>query len=164
MGEVPESIRRLCEEIAGEREAMPIAHALFAGLTPLMPVTFAAVFVFDRVRHKLQRHAIEKGREVPYSEFDPTEIESNVGLAARTRKEIYIEAEEGARPGSSIPGTETTRSLWFGPMFQDGKLMGVLSVQSSRLGAYGEREKAMLRSLAECLGPVLAQVHRAQQR
>jgi signal transduction protein with GAF and PtsI domain len=42
--------------------------------------------------------------------------------------------------------------------------MGVLSVQSSRLGAYGEREKAMLRSLAECLGRVLAQVHRARQR
>jgi len=164
MVEIPDAIERICDEIAGERDPARIARAIYGGVTALMPVTFVAVFAFDPVGHKLQRYSIENGREVPFTEFDLTEIESNAALAARTRAEVHINAEEGARPGSRIPGTETTRSLWFGPMFQDARLMGVLSVQSSRLGAYGEREKAMLRILADCVGRTLSQARVAQQR
>jgi hypothetical protein len=163
MGEIPDAIARLCEEIAAERDPARIARAIYDGVAALMPVTFAAVFAFEPVRHKLQRYSIENGREVPFTEFDLTEIESNAALAARTRGEVHIEAEEGARPGSRIPGTETTRSLWFGPMFQDGKLMGVLSVQSSRLGAYGDPEKSVLRVLADCTGRALAAARRASR-
>ncbi len=164
MGKIPDSIRQLCDEIAGERDPSRIAHALYAGLTPVMHVTFTAVFAYEPVRHKLQRHSVEKGREVPFTEFDLAEIESNAALAARTRREVHIDAEEGARPGSRIPGTETTRSLWFAPMFQGGALLGVLSVQSSRVGSYGDREKAIFRLLADCVGRALAQARGASPR
>jgi hypothetical protein len=155
-----EEIRRICDGIAAERDPMRIAHALYAGLGPSAHVTVVVLFVFDAARQKLRRHAVEKGREIPYGEFDLMELESFSARSARNRAEIHVDAEEGVRAGSRIPGTETTRSLWFGPMLDSGDLMGVLSVQSSRLGAYGDAEKRMFRVLAECVGRALATARR----
>ena len=155
-GRIPEPIGRLCDEVAGLRDPMQIAYTLYAGLEPLVQLTVLAVFLFDSKFHKLRRHAVEKGRAVPLREIDIMDLESYSARSARTRAEILVEAEEGARAGARIPGTETVRSLWFGPMLQERELMGVLSVQSAKLGVYGDREKAMFRALAECAGRALA--------
>src|SRR5262249_44730053 len=40
-----------------------------------------------------------------------------------------------------------TRSLWFGPLTLNDELLGVLTVQSSSLRAYAEREKLVFRTL-----------------
>lgn len=161
-GELPEEIRGAGEAIAGERDPIRIARALYSHLGACLHVTVVAVFVFDPKRGKLRRHAIEKGREVPFREIDLAELESYSARSARSRAEIHVEAEEGARPGARIPGTETTRSLWFGPMFSGRDLLGVLSVQSSRLGAYGDRERTIFRTLAGLVGRELAEARNAR--
>jgi len=76
------------------------------------------------------------------------DFESYAARAARERKEIYIEAEEGSRPATRIPGTEVTRSIWFGPLLLNDQLMGILTVQTATPTAYREREKLIFRTVA----------------
>jgi diguanylate cyclase (GGDEF)-like protein len=104
----------------------------------------------------LTRHAIERGRPLPVKSIALENLESYAARAARTRTELYIEAEEGTRASTRIAGTEVTRSIWFGPMLRADDLLGVLSVQSTKLGAYGEREKLIFRTVAGYAAVALA--------
>jgi diguanylate cyclase (GGDEF)-like protein len=93
-------------------------------------------------------------RDVPLADF-----ESYAARVARERREILVDAEEGGRPSTRIPGTHATRSLWFGPLLVNEKLMGVLTVQSQRMRAYGEREKLIFRTVSGYAAVALANTH-----
>jgi diguanylate cyclase (GGDEF)-like protein len=105
------------------------------------------VFVFHAAEAKLTRHAIERGRSLPVRDVALADLESYAARAARERREIHVEAEEGGRPATRIPGTEVTRSLWFGPLLLNDELLGVLTVQTTAVRAYAEREKLIFRTL-----------------
>lgn len=137
------------DEIGAASEPMQIVRALARRIAPVAHQNVVAVFVFDATRARLLRHAIVDGRELPVSEIDLGDFESYAARTLRERREICIDSEFGGRPAARIPGTDVTHSMWFGPITRGEDLLGVLSVQSSHLAAYGEAERAQFRILAD---------------
>lgn len=67
---------------------------------------------------------------------------------AREREELLINLEpESDDAPRQIPGTLDTLSLLFGPLLAGDRLLGVLSIQSPRQHAYGDRERFIFKAL-----------------
>lgn len=66
---------------------------------------------------------------------------------ARERSEVFVELEEGHINPSPIPNTRNMLTLLFGPLIVDKRLLGVMSIQSDKVHAYGERERMIFRTL-----------------
>jgi diguanylate cyclase (GGDEF)-like protein len=143
-----EQLRQVGQDITSHLDASGVLAALDRHLARLADVTLVAVFEFDAEGGRLTRHGIENGRALPVRDIAIADFESYAARAARERREIHVDAEEGGRPSTRIPGTEVTRSLWFGPLLRGDQLLGVLTVQSARVRAYGEREKLVFRTVA----------------
>ncbi len=81
-------------------------------------------------------------RQIPLD--NPT---SNVARCARTGEEILRSmAPEGFNP-NHIPGTVPSSSALYAPLMVDGRLLGVMSIQSPQVNVYGERERLIFRTL-----------------
>jgi diguanylate cyclase (GGDEF)-like protein len=143
-----EQLRQVGQDITSHLDAAGVLAALDRHLARLADVDLVAVFEFDAEGGRLTRHGIERGRVLPVRTIAIADFESYAARAARERREIHVDAEEGGRPSTRIPGTEVTRSLWFGPLLRGEQLLGVLTVQSSRVRAYDEREKLVFRTIA----------------
>ena len=89
---------------------------------------------------------------------------SGVAQAARERREIMISYPAGRFP--PIPGTRPMATALFGPLIVNDELFGVLTVQSERVDAYGERERLAFTSLCAYGATALAnaQAHRELTR
>ena len=142
-----EQLRLVGQDITSHLDPGAMLKAIDRHLTRLADVSFIGVFVFDAEGNKLTRHAIERGRSLPMRDIPLANLESYAARAAREREEIYVEADDGPPLATRIPGAHVTRSLWFGPLTLNDELLGVLTVQSSSLRAYGEREKLVFRTL-----------------
>ncbi len=143
-----EQLRLVGQDITSHLDPAEMLRALDRHLERLADVTLIGVFVFDAAGGRLRRHGIERGRVLPTRDIPIADFESYAARAARERREIHVEGEEGGRTATRIPGTEATRSLWFGPLLRDDELLGVLTLQTAAVRAYGEREKLVFRTIA----------------
>jgi diguanylate cyclase (GGDEF)-like protein len=143
-----EQLRLIGQDVTSHLAPAEMLRAMHRHLVGLADVGMIAVFAFDAAGARLTRHAIERGKLLSNRDIPLADFESYAARAARERREIFVDAEEGGRPATRIPGTEVTRSLWFGPLLRGDELLGVLTVQSARTHAYGEREKLIFRTLA----------------
>lgn len=151
-----EHLRQVGQDITMHLDPSEMLKAMDRHLRSLADVSFIGVFVFDAAGGRLTRHAIEHGRSLPIRDVALADFESYAARAARERREIYVEAEEGGRPATRIPGTEVTRTLWFGPLLLNDRLLGVLTVQSPTVGAYAEREKLVFRTICAYVAVAIA--------
>jgi diguanylate cyclase (GGDEF)-like protein len=142
-----EHLRQVGQDVTSHLDPAQMLRSLDRHLGVLADVTLIGVFVFDAEGGNLTRHLIERGRMLPVRDVAIADFESYAARAARERTEIHVEAEEGGRPGTRIPGTEVTRSLWFAPLLVRDQLLGVLTVQTPTVRAYGEREKLIFRTI-----------------
>ena len=143
-----EQLRQVGQDVTSHLDPAAMLRSLDGHLRRFAEVSFIAVFVFDAPGGRLLRHSIERGRVLPVREVALADFESYAARAARERREIHVDAEEGGRAATRIPGTEVTRSLWFGPLLRGEELLGVLTVQSPRVSAFGDREKLIFRTVA----------------
>ncbi len=82
---------------------------------------------------------------------DLVDLSSDLRHAARCARqgvEIAIERAAADADPSQVPGSLATLSALFAPLLIGDRLLGVITVQSLRPAAYGERERLVLRSLA----------------
>ena len=143
-----EQLRQVGQDITSHLEPAGMLRAIERHVSRLADASFVGVFVFDAPGGRLRRHAVERGRPLPVRDVPLADFESYAARAARERREIHVEADEGGRPATRIPGTAVTRTLWFGPLLRGDELLGVLTVQTDKARAYGEREKLIFRTVA----------------
>lgn len=151
-----EQLRQVGQDITAHLDAAGMLQSLDRHLARLADTSFIGVFVFDPEGGSLRRHVIERGRVLPESDVPLADLESYAARAARERREIHVDAPEGGRPATRIPGTEATRSLWFAPLLVKDELLGVLTVQTPTPNAYGEREKLIFRTVCSYAAVALA--------
>ncbi|MEN9867640.1 MAG: hypothetical protein RL748_3230 [Pseudomonadota bacterium] len=72
---------------------------------------------------------------------------SNAAQAARERREILIEMKSGEVNPAHIPGTRNMLTMLYAPLIVDQRLLGVMSIQTDKVCAYGERELLIFRTL-----------------
>jgi ligand-binding sensor domain-containing protein/signal transduction histidine kinase len=73
--------------------------------------------------------------------------DSFTAQAAREQRELLLDFPPAQAVPNHVPGTETMLSALFAPMIVDSRLLGVMSIQSARQYAYGERERLIFRSI-----------------
>ena len=141
------------QEITGTLDAESVLATLRRHLADLLDdVPVLAVYLLDRDGAALTRgYGIDRDAPMPMPACIPLgDPESPVAAAARDRRQILVEAPP-APSGGGGDGGEPRRiamaSALFGPLLAGDRLLGVLSVQSARPGAYGQREQLVFRSL-----------------
>jgi len=75
------------------------------------------------------------------------DTQSFTARCAREREVLLLGPADDGTPVPQIPGTRLMHSLLFAPLVVADRLLGVLTVQTARAKAYGEREQLVLRNL-----------------
>jgi signal transduction histidine kinase len=104
---------------------------------------------------------LEDGAALPRAELDLDDPEALTARCLRERRELSIDADESALPAQTVPRTAERRSALFVPLIAGDEVLGVLSIQSARAHAYGERERQVVRSLAASTAVALANTAQA---
>jgi len=154
-----EEIRAAGDEVAQHVDAPRMVEALAAAIARFAEVDSVAMYVCDEAGARLRRHEIEGGRALPLLDIGTSDLDSYVARAARERREFLVELQTPS-PDGRVAGMA---SLWFAPLAIAERTLGVLSVQTRRMNAYGEREKLVFRALSSYVAVALARTHvRAQ--
>lgn len=151
-----EQLRRIGQDITTHLAIPDMLRALERHLNPLAQATFIGVYLLDAAGARLRRHAIERGRLLPERDIPLADPESHAARVAREGIELYLDRDEAGLRGPRVPGTEATRSLWYGPLAVEDALLGVFTVQASTVRAYGEREKLVFRTVSGYAAVALA--------
>ncbi len=135
-------------EITASLDAQQVGQTVMRHACALLEVRTFFLYVLDTSGQALNRLVVENGGEAQPSDQIALDIESSLlARCARERREIVIERDAAGASKSHLPGTLPSLSLLFFPLEVAGRLLGVMSVQSTLAGAYGERELAIFRTL-----------------
>ena len=137
------------QEITGTLDAESVLATLRRHLADLLDVPVLAVYLLDRDGAALTLgYGVDRATPMPVPVRIPLgDPESPVAAAARDRRQLLVEAPAPSGGDGGEPRRQTTASALFGPLLAGDRLLGVLSVQSARPGAYGQREQLVFRSL-----------------
>ncbi len=143
-----ETLGIIGREITASLNAQAVFQALHRHVHDLLDATFFAVYLIDE-EHKWLNGAFVVEQNLPVSSqpIAVTNPTSNFAKCARTRKEVLMNVTESNRVHNVLPGTMTTQSLLYAPLVVGERLLGVMSIQSPRAYAYGEREQSIFRAL-----------------
>jgi diguanylate cyclase (GGDEF)-like protein len=136
------------QQITARHDIESILNALQRHVGNMADMHYIGVSLLNKGGTTLQRRGLENGQPIPNTAFPLNDPNSIAARCARERREILIEREEGELATSNIPGTLPSWTLWFGPLIAQEKLLGVLTIQSRRVRAYGERELLVFRTLS----------------
>ena len=144
-----EVLGEIGQEITRHLDEQVVFDILQAHVHDLLDATHLSVWALNAAGDALEMvFGISEGRLIPRGRKIPLDREvSNVARCARTRQEILRhEAPEGFNP-NHVPGTFRTASALYAPLVVGDSLLGVMSIQSPRAHAYGERERLIFRTL-----------------
>lgn len=144
------------QEITSRHDVAGILDALNQHIGNLTEVHYMAVSLLEKDGRTLIRSALDDGKPIPLRRIDIAALDSNAARCARERSEILQELEEGQKSDTLIAGVLTTHTAWFGPLIMQERLLGVLTIQSRSVHAYGERELLVFRTLAAYAAVALA--------
>lgn len=143
-----ETLGTIGREITASLDAKAVFDALHRHVNQLLDATVFVVYLIDEDHKFLQpAFAVEQGERMaarPVALANPT---SKSARSARRREEVIVNLEQGQVNPNLIPGTLPTFSLLYFPLVVGERLLGVMSIQSPRINAYGEREQSIFRAL-----------------
>jgi DNA-binding winged helix-turn-helix (wHTH) protein/tetratricopeptide (TPR) repeat protein len=135
------------QEITRHLDAPAIFDALERHVHGLLDASSLAVFLLDADGRALElTFGAEAGGPLPECRVALDDPDANAARCARERREIHVQWPVDG--GRAIPGTLLSRSALFAPLGIGDRMLGVLTVQSPRANAYGEREHLVLRTLS----------------
>jgi diguanylate cyclase (GGDEF)-like protein len=143
-----ERLSTIGQEITQHLDEARVIATLNEHVHGLLDATHFAVYLLDDAGHALDcAFGVEGGLPLPPLRIALDDAVSLVARCARERQEVVrLHAPAGHNP-HHIPGTLPSASALFAPLVVGERLLGVLSVQSLREQAYGERERLILRTL-----------------
>jgi len=144
-----ERLATIGQEIAAQLDEAALVRVLHGHAGAMMDSTSIYLWMPDprNPREMVLRFGVEDDTPVPSMRIPLESPISMVARCARERQDILFEAEDD-RPGPNhIPGTRPMPTSLFGPLMLNGRLLGVLSIQSDRFKAYDERERQIFRAL-----------------
>ncbi|CAM2152786.1 putative diguanylate cyclase [Pararobbsia alpina] len=143
-----ELVGEIGKEITAKLDPESVFDALNRHLGRLMDAAHLSIFQMCEDPPRLEmRFGISSGVPIAPTTIAFDDPLSKIARCARQRTEIH---QNGASPpgrATLFPGTSPTASMAYLPLIADGRLLGVLSVQSPIENAYGQREQLVLRTL-----------------
>lgn len=167
MAEVLNRLVAIGREITAQLEPEAVIASLITHARALLPLDALALYRLDEAGRCLVMLAgLEGGQPLPPHAIALDDPERDAARSAREGRELVVDLK-GTRP---VEGTTAMWSGLFAPLLVNDAVIGVLTLQSVRAGAYGEREQLIFRSLCGYGAVALAnadayrQVDRARQR
>ncbi|MFN7663467.1 MAG: ATP-binding protein [Inhella sp.] len=106
--------------------------------------SYAVFFVDDSLTTRTLVFGIEDGQRIP-TMTTPLRP-GHASHRCSVENQVVV---QNPKPDevSSLPGTQPTLSILYAPLTVAGRLLGIMSIQSQRSHAYGDREVAIFKSL-----------------
>ncbi len=160
-----ERLATIGQEITAHLDEQTVFCALHRHVGALLDAPSIAVWLLDANNslELLLRFGVEDGAPLPQLRVALDNTTSNAARSARERREIFAERALGDPDAAHIAGTREMLSALFAPLVSGGHLHGVLSIQSARPHAYGEREQQIFRTLCAYGAVALANAAAARQ-
>ena len=169
--ETLELLGEIGKEITAKLDPQSVFDALNRHLGRLMDAAHLSIFQMCEDPPRLEmRFGTSNGVPIAPTSIPLDDALSKIARCARQRGEIHQNGASLPGRATVFPGTAPTVSMAFLPMIADGKLLGVLSVQSPIENAYGQREQLVLRTLcaygavALANSIVVAELHETQNK
>jgi signal transduction histidine kinase/tetratricopeptide (TPR) repeat protein len=155
------------QEITAHLDTEKVAQVLERHVHRLLRVDSIMVYRMDADNTALDLvFGVEDGeRLAPYR----IALSSPTSIAVRCvhdRREILVDYDPGQEHQTLIPGTQTTLSAMFAPLYLGDKAIGAISIQSRQRHAYDAREQLIIRTLCAYTAIALANaetLHALQQ-
>jgi signal transduction histidine kinase/CheY-like chemotaxis protein/tetratricopeptide (TPR) repeat protein len=136
-----EKLGKIGQEITTKLDTQEVFISIFKHVQSLLETTSFLIYLIDETGQELsQVFGMEQNKPFPTHTISITHPTSLSARCARERKEIIIDVGENDPITPIISGTLITKSLLFAPLIIGEKLLGVMSIQSIRNHAYGDRE------------------------
>ncbi|MBC3905991.1 ATP-binding protein [Undibacterium umbellatum] len=146
-GATLERLGRIGQQITSNLEPEAVFEAIHFHLKDLLDATTFIIYLLSPDGQMLtQAFGIEENLPHPYHEVALTDERASSARCVRERREIKLEL----RPDNDfpvVPDTLETLSLLFAPLSIGERILGVMSIQTPREYAYGERECLIFRTL-----------------
>ncbi|WP_338844991.1 two-component regulator propeller domain-containing protein [Massilia sp. W12] len=147
-----ETLRQLGDigrEITANLEDSNVFQALFMHVAQMMDAPCFAIYRLNQQAAVLELvFGQEDGKTLPMSSIALQSAESNIARVAREKREMYMRTTPDSAIPGHVNGTRLMHSALFAPLMVDERVLGVMSVQSARAEAYGEREQLIFRTLS----------------
>jgi C4-dicarboxylate-specific signal transduction histidine kinase len=151
------------QEITSNLNMNVVFEAIRRHVGQMLDAPSIAVFLQEE-RWLVLRFGVENERTLPLFSVPLDHPLSQAVRCVRERRLLRLDLpEQDADQLSVIPGTACVQSALFAPLMTGGQVVGVLSIQSPREHAYGERECQIVRLLAAYAAVAFANARRAQQ-
>ena len=114
----------------------------------LLDTTAFSIYLMDPNGQQLQTALlVESGEALPPIITQLHSPTSNIARAVRERREILVDFAPDTIDASQIPGTLVSLSGMFAPLMIGDRVLGAMTIQSTRRNTYGEREQLIFRTL-----------------
>ncbi|MES2042171.1 MAG: ATP-binding protein [Pseudomonadota bacterium] len=145
---VLEKLGTIGQEITASLDAAAVFDALNRHVHDLLHVTAFVIYMMDDDQQSMtSAFGVENGIPIEPDTVYMSSPVSNSIRCVKERREVAIElAAEDELPGL-IPGTEMVHSMLFAPLIIGDRILGAMTIQSSRQHVYGDRERMIFRSL-----------------
>lgn len=161
---VLEHLGRVGQEITAELQVERVLEVLERRVHALLHASCMMVYLLDEGGSRLQcEFGVEDGQPFQDPPIALDAPDSYVARCARERREFVLDAPDELAVAAQVADTPQPQSLVFMPLMVAQRLVGVLSLQSPRSAAYGEREQLILRSLAAYAAIALENAHAYQR-
>ncbi|MRX10680.1 GAF domain-containing protein [Pseudoduganella sp. FT25W] len=142
-----ERLSAIGQEITTHLDAGAVFQALDRHVQALLPANSLAIYMCDPGCDTISRvFGIENGQPLASNTIEIDNPRANAARSLRERTEIYV-ADAGPDDIFLAPGTQLMASALYVPLLVGERILGVMTVQSTRANAYGERERLIFRTL-----------------
>jgi diguanylate cyclase (GGDEF)-like protein len=143
-----ESLSIIGQDITAHLDANTVFQTLYRHVHGLLDASHFSLFLLDPDGFALTcAFGIDGGKPLPALRVPLSHPSANIARCARERIEIVKErATDGFNP-NLIPGTLPSSSALFSALTIGKRLLGVMTIQSTKEDAYGERERLIFRTL-----------------
>ncbi|HEY8024430.1 MAG TPA: ATP-binding protein [Burkholderiaceae bacterium] len=141
-----ERLSAIGREITAHIDAAAVFQALDRHVHAMLDAHVLNIWLVEGNKVKM-RFGVEEGTPLQQVEVTLDSEISNAARCVRELREIYVHSTVGQLGPSHVSGTRPMLSCLFAPLAVGDTVFGVLSIQSPRENAYGERELQIFRTL-----------------
>ncbi|MBI3285888.1 MAG: GAF domain-containing protein [Burkholderiales bacterium] len=136
------------QEITANLNSSAVFSSLDRYAHGLLHVTAFAIYLMDaEERGVYLAFGVENGVSLPHDRIPLSDPNSHAVRCIKQQSEIVVELMPDQDNPTLVPGTILTLSMLFAPLKIRDKILGVMTIQSSRPHAYGERERMIFHTL-----------------
>ena len=143
-----EHLGAIGQEITAHLDAAAVFQALKRHVHSMLDATSMAIFLLEPDGQNLIcRFGVENGQPLALHVVQLSSPISYTAQCARENQELLLDMAPDEHLPNLVPGTIPCLSKLFAPLTIGERMLGVMTVQTPRRFAYGERERLIFRSL-----------------